>query len=67
MSTGAKSQVASLFGCPSRSAYHGLLPHEGRPRTADPATGLERGRINITMRATGICQMFLQVAASQGR
>lgn len=43
---------AFVFGRESRFAYHGV------PRicsdTADPASGLERGRINITMRVTGL-------------
>ena len=41
-----------VFGGPSRFAYHGVT--KTIPRTAVPATGLERGRINITMRATGM-------------
>lgn len=41
-----------VFGGPSRFAYHGVP--KTIPGTADPATGLARGRINITMRATGM-------------
>lgn len=41
-----------VFGGPSRFAYHGVI--KTIPGTADPATGLERGRINITLRATGM-------------
>lgn len=41
-----------VFGGPSRFAYHGVI--KTVPGTADPATGLERGRINITLRATGM-------------
>jgi alkylated DNA repair protein (DNA oxidative demethylase) len=41
-----------VFGGPSRWAYHGV------PRvfagTANPALGLESGRINITVRASGL-------------
>ncbi|WP_404320909.1 alpha-ketoglutarate-dependent dioxygenase AlkB family protein [Arthrobacter luteolus] len=41
-----------VFGGPSRFAYHGV------PRTlagtADPASGLDSGRINITLRMTGL-------------
>ncbi|MEA2479512.1 MAG: oxidative demethylase [Thermoleophilaceae bacterium] len=41
-----------VFGGPSRFAYHGVP--RVRPGTADPATGLTRGRLNITLRETGI-------------
>lgn len=41
-----------VFGGPSRFAYHGVP--EVRPGTADPATGLEAGRLNVTMRVTGL-------------
>lgn len=41
-----------VFGGPSRYVYHGVPKvHEG---TADPACGLESGRLNITMRVTGV-------------
>ena len=41
-----------VFGGPSRLAYHGVLAV--RPGTADPACGLTSGRINITLRVTGM-------------
>jgi alkylated DNA repair protein (DNA oxidative demethylase) len=41
-----------VFGGPSRFAYHGVP--KVRPGSADPATGLTRGRLNITLRETGI-------------
>lgn len=41
-----------VFGGPSRFAYHGVP--RTMPGTADPATGLARGRINITLRVTGM-------------
>ncbi|MGW0905256.1 alpha-ketoglutarate-dependent dioxygenase AlkB family protein [Streptomyces sp. NPDC002853] len=41
-----------VFGGPSRHIFHGVPKvHEG---TADPATGLTSGRLNITMRVTGL-------------
>ncbi|MFD6274546.1 alpha-ketoglutarate-dependent dioxygenase AlkB family protein [Streptomyces sp. NPDC060209] len=41
-----------VLGGPSRFAYHGVPKiHEG---TGDPATGLKSGRLNITMRVTGL-------------
>jgi alkylated DNA repair protein (DNA oxidative demethylase) len=41
-----------VFGGPSRYVYHGVPKvHEG---TADPACGLDSGRLNITMRVTGL-------------
>ncbi|WP_030750870.1 alpha-ketoglutarate-dependent dioxygenase AlkB family protein [Streptomyces sp. NRRL F-5135] len=41
-----------VFGGPSRYVYHGVPKvHEG---SADPATGLRTGRLNITMRVTGL-------------
>ncbi|MEV4897844.1 alpha-ketoglutarate-dependent dioxygenase AlkB [Nonomuraea sp. NPDC055795] len=40
-----------VFGGPSRFAYHGVP--KVYPGTADPAVGL-RGRLNITMRVTGL-------------
>ncbi|MGW0095322.1 alpha-ketoglutarate-dependent dioxygenase AlkB family protein [Streptomyces sp. NPDC003328] len=41
-----------VFGGPSRYIYHGVPKvHEG---TADPACGLPSGRLNITMRVTGL-------------
>ncbi len=41
-----------VFGGPSRFAYHGVP--RVRPGTGDPATGLAGGRLNITMRVTGL-------------
>ncbi|MFD5320381.1 alpha-ketoglutarate-dependent dioxygenase AlkB family protein [Streptomyces sp. NPDC127098] len=41
-----------VFGGPSRLAYHGVP--KVMPGTADPATGLRAGRLNITLRATGL-------------
>jgi alkylated DNA repair protein (DNA oxidative demethylase) len=41
-----------VFGGPSRLAYHGVP--RVYPGTANPASGLVRGRINITMRVTGM-------------
>lgn len=41
-----------VFGGPSRLAYHGVTTvHEG---TAPAGCGLDHGRINITMRVTGL-------------
>ncbi|MGR3935868.1 alpha-ketoglutarate-dependent dioxygenase AlkB family protein [Streptomyces sp. BRA346] len=41
-----------VFGGPSRYVYHGVPKvYEG---TADPANGLASGRLNITMRVTGL-------------
>jgi alkylated DNA repair protein (DNA oxidative demethylase) len=41
-----------VFGGPSRFAYHGVP--KTRPGTADPATGLTTGRLNLTLRVTGL-------------
>ncbi|MCA1281092.1 alpha-ketoglutarate-dependent dioxygenase AlkB [Saccharopolyspora sp. 7B] len=41
-----------VFGGPSRLAYHGVPAV--RPGTADPACGLRSGRLNITLRVTGL-------------
>ncbi|MFF0744574.1 alpha-ketoglutarate-dependent dioxygenase AlkB family protein [Streptomyces sp. NPDC004111] len=41
-----------VFGGPSRFAYHGVP--RVRPGTGDPATGLAGGRLNITLRETGL-------------
>ncbi|TMR93691.1 alpha-ketoglutarate-dependent dioxygenase AlkB family protein [Nonomuraea basaltis] len=41
-----------VFGGPSRLAYHGVP--KVYPGTGDPATGLASGRLNITMRVTGL-------------
>lgn len=42
-----------VFGAPSRFAYHGVVRpvHRG---TADPVLGLNGGRINYTIRVTGL-------------
>ncbi|MFI6471511.1 alpha-ketoglutarate-dependent dioxygenase AlkB family protein [Streptomyces sp. NPDC050516] len=41
-----------VFGGPSRFAYHGVP--KVMPGTGDPATGLTGGRLNITLRETGL-------------
>ncbi|MGW6456870.1 alpha-ketoglutarate-dependent dioxygenase AlkB family protein [Streptomyces sp. NPDC055078] len=41
-----------VFGGPARFAYHGVP--KVLPGTADPATGLRGGRLNITLRETGL-------------
>ncbi len=41
-----------VFGGPSRFAYHGVP--KVFPGTANPDTGLATGRVNITMRVTGL-------------
>ncbi|MCX5341565.1 alpha-ketoglutarate-dependent dioxygenase AlkB [Streptomyces sp. R-74717] len=41
-----------VFGGPSRFAFHGVP--KVRPGTADPATGMSRGRLNLTLRETGL-------------
>ena len=41
-----------VFGGPSRLAYHGVT--KVHPGTAPAGCGLEEGRINITMRVTGM-------------
>ncbi|WP_431921205.1 alpha-ketoglutarate-dependent dioxygenase AlkB family protein [Nonomuraea jabiensis] len=41
-----------VFGGASRYAYHGVP--KVHPGTADPAAGLAGGRLNITMRVTGL-------------
>jgi alkylated DNA repair protein (DNA oxidative demethylase) len=41
-----------VFGGPSRFAYHGVP--KIHPGTADPATGLATGRLNLTLRETGL-------------
>lgn len=40
------------FGGPSRFAYHGVP--KVLPGTADPACGMESGRLNLTLRVTGL-------------
>ncbi|MDX6351732.1 MAG: oxidative demethylase [Streptomyces sp.] len=41
-----------VFGGPSRYAYHAVP--KIHPGTGDPATGLASGRLNITLRVTGL-------------
>jgi alkylated DNA repair protein (DNA oxidative demethylase) len=41
-----------VFGGPSRLAYHGV--RRTMPGTGDPAIGLPRGRLNITLRVSGM-------------
>ncbi|NLU69367.1 alpha-ketoglutarate-dependent dioxygenase AlkB [Streptomyces sp. HNM0574] len=41
-----------VFGGPSRFAFHGVP--RVRPGTGDPATGLAGGRLNLTLRVTGL-------------
>jgi DNA oxidative demethylase len=41
-----------VFGGPSRFAYHGVP--KVYPGTGDPATGLTGGRLNVTLRETGL-------------
>jgi alkylated DNA repair protein (DNA oxidative demethylase) len=47
-----KSGDLFVFGGPSRFAYHGVP--RVLPGTADPATGLDTGRLNLTLRETGL-------------
>ena len=41
-----------VFGGPSRFAYHGVP--KVHPGTGDPTTGLGAGRLNVTLRVTGL-------------
>ena len=41
-----------VFGGPSRLAFHGVPRIV--PGTGDPATGLGEGRLNLTLRETGL-------------
>jgi alkylated DNA repair protein (DNA oxidative demethylase) len=41
-----------VFGGPSRFAYHGVP--RILPGSADPACGLAAGRLNLTLRTTGL-------------
>ncbi|OON71764.1 alpha-ketoglutarate-dependent dioxygenase AlkB family protein [Streptomyces tsukubensis] len=41
-----------VFGGGSRFAYHGVP--KVHPHTADPESGLARGRLNLTLRVTGL-------------
>lgn len=43
-----------VFGGPSRYAYHAVPRIQ--PGTGDPAVGLASGRLNITMRVTGLTE-----------
>lgn len=43
---------AFVFGGPSRFAYHGVT--KVFPGTGDPRTGLRTGRLNLTLRTTGL-------------
>jgi alkylated DNA repair protein (DNA oxidative demethylase) len=47
-----KSGDLFVFGGPSRFAFHGVP--KVLPGTADPATGLTTGRLNLTLRETGL-------------
>jgi alkylated DNA repair protein (DNA oxidative demethylase) len=42
-----------VFGGPARFAYHGVVK-QIEPGTNDPATGLTNGRLNLTLRETGL-------------
>ena len=52
-----------VFGGPSRFAYHGVP--KVYPGTADPATGMSGGRLNITLRETGLSGTGLRVPRSR--
>ena len=41
-----------VFGGPARFTYHGVT--KVLPRSADPACGLPAGRLNLTLRMTGL-------------
>jgi DNA oxidative demethylase len=41
-----------VFGGPSRLAYHGVL--KTLPATGDPGIGLTSGRLNVTLRESGL-------------
>jgi len=43
-----------VFGGPSRLAFHGVT--KIHPATAPTGCGLKRGRINITLRVTGLSE-----------
>ena len=43
---------AFVFGGPARFAYHGVV--KVLPGTSDPSCGLVSGRINVTLRVTGL-------------
>jgi alkylated DNA repair protein (DNA oxidative demethylase) len=42
-----------VFGGPARFAYHGVVK-QIQPGRADPATSLANGRLNLTLRETGL-------------
>ena len=42
-----------VFGGPARFAYHGVVK-QIEPGTNDPDTGLANGRLNVTLRETGL-------------
>jgi alkylated DNA repair protein (DNA oxidative demethylase) len=42
-----------VFGGPSPFAYHGVVK-QIQPGTGDPATGMTNGRLNLTLRETGL-------------
>lgn len=42
-----------VFGGPARFAYHGV-PHAARPSPGPAGIGLDAGRLNITLRQTGL-------------
>jgi alkylated DNA repair protein (DNA oxidative demethylase) len=42
-----------VFGGPSRFAYHGVV-NGTQAGTGDPSTGLDGGRLNLTLRETGL-------------
>ena len=45
---------AVVFGRESRFAYHGVP--RILPGTADPEAGIDAGRINVTLRVTGLVE-----------
>jgi alkylated DNA repair protein (DNA oxidative demethylase) len=49
---GLESGDLFVFGGPSRLAYHGVT--KILPGTGDPAIGLDGGRLNITLRESGL-------------
>jgi len=49
-----KSGDLFVFGGESRFAYHGIT--RVVPGTANPATGMNQGRLNLTLRVTGLDQ-----------
>jgi len=51
-----------VFGGPSRRAFHGVP--KVLPGTADPQTGLDAGRFNVTLRETGLAD---PIATERGR